>query len=106
LALLPLVTLRSFATSTDSDSEDEGDADDARIHYHVIDVSTGKSFGSRNELLNSSRDLFGKSIGLVGLTKIIANNQLLHGPKGSFLITVSGLNTWFDRERDAKLDLR
>lgn len=64
------------------------------IHYHVVELSTGKlvkSFSSQRRLLQASHSLFGEMLGNTKLADIIRSNGLLHANTGSFLISVTGV---------------
>jgi hypothetical protein len=73
------------------------------VNYHVTNLRTGLligSFPSRRRLLVVSREIFGETIGLVRSSNIIIYNGIIHCITGTFLISVTGVQTWFGEDKN------
>nr|YP_009659030.1 hypothetical protein [Spizellomyces sp. 'palustris']QCQ69028.1 hypothetical protein [Spizellomyces sp. 'palustris'] len=107
LATLPLIAIRSLYTSTGNtgstdytpddtpDEEDKAEEESTKATYIVSNLnqaSVSKVYNTQRDLLADSEEIFGFILGRKRLLSIINNGGILHTSKGTFIISITGIN--------------
>lgn len=94
LSFAPLAVVGSTDDVTDAETSEEVEADNSPLTYVVTSLSTMACIGiynSRSEQVSGSASFLGETLGHRRINSIISNGGIVHSSKGTFLISVSGL---------------
>ena len=104
-ALLPLFTIRNFTSQSTEEGKIKENTEDSLIEeveegssskVYIVNNQTENTlvaiYPTKRELQANSFQLFGLAVGKDRLNTILLNGGILHTTKGTFMISVSGLD--------------